>query len=83
MSALLGMIYVGDFFSETEKKKVGKWHHTSEILVVAMYFSWSMKWIGEDTEKEEQGKSYRSSTIYYIIDMIIFEEMPKLWLIKL
>lgn len=42
-----------------------------------------MKWIGEDTEKEEQGKSYRSSTIYYTIDMIIFEEMPKLWLIKL
>lgn len=62
---------------------MGKWHHTSEILVVAMYFSWSMKWIGEDTEKEEQGKSYRSSTIYYIIDMIIFEEMPKLWLVKL
>lgn len=42
-----------------------------------------MKWIGEDTEKEEQGKSYRSSTIYYTIDMIIFEEMPKLWLINL
>ena len=83
MSALLGTIYVGELRTEKEKK-VGRWHHTSQILVVAMYFSWSMKWIGEDTEKqEEQGKSYRSSTIHYTIDMIIFEEMPKLWLIKL
>ena len=43
-----------------------------------------MKWLGEDTEKEEeQGKSNWSSTIHYTIDMIIFEEIPKLWLIKL
>lgn len=53
MSALLGTIYVGELRTEKEKK-VGRWHHTSQILVVAMYFSWSMKWIGEDTEKQEE-----------------------------
>ena len=39
--------------------------------------------MGEDAEKEEEeGKPYRSSAIPYTIDMIIVEEMPKLWLIK-
>ena len=71
-------MYVGEL--RTEKKKVGRWLPASEMLIVSVCFSWSRKWIGEDAEKEE-GKPYRSSAIHYTIDMI-FEEMPKLWLIK-
>lgn len=67
---------------------MARWNHTSEILIVAVYFNWSMKWtvkhFGEDTEKaEEDRKPQRSSTIHYNIDMIVFEEIPKLWVIKL
>lgn len=42
MSALLGTIYVGVLSTE---KKVARWHHTSAILIVAMNFSLTVKWI--------------------------------------
>lgn len=40
MSALLGAIYVGELRTE---EKVAMWHHTSEILMVAVTFNLSMK----------------------------------------
>lgn len=57
MSAPLGTICVEELRTE---RKVARWHHTSQILIVAMNFNLSMKWIvvylGEDTENVE-GKS--------------------------
>lgn len=54
MSAPLGTICVEELRTE---RKVARWHHTSQILIVAMNFNLSMKWIvvylGEDTENVE------------------------------
>lgn len=70
MSAQQGAIYVAELRTERE---AARWHHTSEILIVAMNFSLSMEWIavhlGEDTENSE-GKTILSEALSHTVMLI-------------